>query len=88
MLAVDEEWVIVDAVLSSLEVLVACRFSGGIFMGDSSLYLLGSGRRYDFRMGLESFSLEVGSVMPQAECSNFSPNDKFFTLVFSKILAP
>lgn len=77
-----------EVVLSNIEVLVACRFSGGIFTGDSSLYLLGYGRRYDFRIGLESFSLEVGSVVPQAECRNLSPNDKFFVLVFSKILAP
>lgn len=85
-MAVEEEWVIVEVVLSKIEVLVACRFSGGIFTGDSSLYLLGSGRRYDFRIGLESFSFWAGSVMPQAECSNLSPNDRFFVLVFSKIL--
>lgn len=46
----------VEVVLSNIEVLVAWRFRGGIFMGDSSQYLLGSGRRYDFRIGLESFS--------------------------------
>jgi hypothetical protein len=45
--------VVVDAIdVAAGGEVIECKFRGGILIGDSSLYFLGSGRRYDFRMGL------------------------------------